>query len=83
MPSLCVRWKMCRNFTINFIIRIAEIELNILSSQCLDRCIGQKEFLSKEVTAWEARRNQRAASTNRQFTTQDARIKLKHPYPSL
>lgn len=64
-------------------LNMAEIELNILSSQCLDQRIGQKEFLSKEVTAWEARRNQRAASINWQFTTQDARIKLKHLYPSL
>ena len=64
-------------------LNMAEIELNVLSNQCLDRRIEQKELLSKEVVAWEARRNQRAASTNWQFTTQDARIKLKHLYPSL
>ena len=64
-------------------LNMAEIELNVLSDQCLDQRIGQKEILSQEVTAWEAQRNQRAASTNWQFTTHDARIKLKHLYPSL
>lgn len=64
-------------------LNMAEIELNVLSNQCLDRRIEQQELLSKEVAAWEARRNQRATSTNWQFTTQDARIKLKHLYPSL
>ncbi|MFO7631279.1 MAG: IS630 family transposase, partial [Caldilinea sp.] len=49
----------------------------------LDQRIGQKETLSNEVIAWETRRNQRAAATNWQFTTQDARVKLKHLYPSL
>jgi hypothetical protein len=64
-------------------LNMAEIELNVLSNQCLDQRIAQKELLSNEVIAWETRRNQRAAATNWQFTTQDARIKLKHLYPSL
>lgn len=64
-------------------LNMAEIELNVLSNQCLDQRIGQKELLINEVIAWETRRNQRAATTNWQFTTQDARIKLKHLYPSL
>jgi len=64
-------------------LNMAEIELNVLSNQCLDRRIEQKEILINEVTAWEIRRNQRAAFTNWRFTTQDARIKLKHLYPSL
>ena len=64
-------------------LTMAEIELNVLSNQCLDRRIDQKETLRYETIAWEIRRNQRAASTSWQFTTQDARIKLKHLYPSL
>jgi hypothetical protein len=63
-------------------LNIAEIELNVLSSQCLDRRIGDKETLIKEVVAWNHDRNQQAASVNWQFTTQDARVKLKRLYPS-
>jgi hypothetical protein len=63
-------------------LNIAEIELNVLSSQCLDRRIGDKETLIKEVVAWNHGRNQQAASVNWQFTTQDARVKLKRLYPS-
>lgn len=63
-------------------LNIAEIELNVLNSQCLDRRIGDKETLKKEVAAWLVERNQRAASIHWQFTTQDARVKLRHLYPS-
>lgn len=63
-------------------LNIAEIELNVLNSQCLDRRIPNKETLIKEVVAWNLVRNQKAASVNWQFTTQDARIKLKRLYPS-
>lgn len=64
-------------------LNMAEIELNVLTNQCLDRRIGQKEQLIREIAAWQAQRNQNAASTNWRFTTDDARIKLKHLYPSL
>ncbi len=63
-------------------LNIAEIELNVLNSQCLDRRFGDKETLINEVTAWNKDRNQRAASVNWQFTTQNARVKLKRLYPS-
>lgn len=63
-------------------LNIAEIELNVLNNQCLDRRIPDKQTLLKEVAAWNANRNQQAASVNWQFTTQDARIKLKRLYPS-
>ena len=63
-------------------LNMAEIELNVLNSQCLDRRIGDKESLIAEVTAWNEERNQRAAGVNWQFTTSDARIKLKRLYPS-
>jgi hypothetical protein len=63
-------------------LNMAEIELNVLSSQCLDRRIADKEFLITEVAAWEGHRNQHASTVNWQFTTADARIKLRKLYPS-
>jgi len=63
-------------------LNIAEIELNVLSSQCLDRRIGDKETLVNEVSAWNSDRNRKAACVDWQFTTQDARVKLKRLYPS-
>jgi hypothetical protein len=63
-------------------LNMAEIELNVLGRQCLDRRIGDKDTLTGEVAAWEEQRNQNAATVNWQFATQDARIKLKKLYPS-
>jgi hypothetical protein len=63
-------------------LNMAEIELNVLSSQCLDRRIPDKKLLVTEVAAWEAQRNQHASTVNWQFTTADARIKLRKLYPS-
>ena len=63
-------------------LNMAEIELNVLSSQCLDRRIPDKMLLVTEVAAWEAQRNQNASTVNWQFTTADARIKLRKLYPS-
>ena len=60
---------------------LAESELGVLTSQCLDRRISDKEFLTKEVAAWEAERNKKHIKANWRFTTEDARIKLKHLYP--
>ena len=62
---------------------MAEIELSILSRQCLDRRIPDMETLEREVTAWQQRRNSLGATTDWRFTTADARIKLKHLYPSM
>jgi hypothetical protein len=61
---------------------MAESELGVLSSQCLDRRIPDKQFLADEVAAWEEDRNKNHAKADWQFTTPDARIKLKHLYPS-
>jgi DDE superfamily endonuclease len=61
----------------------AEIELSVLSRQCLDRRIPDKETLQQEVAAWEEPRNAKGASVNWRFTTADARIKLKRLYPSI
>jgi len=62
---------------------LAESELGVLSSQCLDRRIPDKQTLIDEVAAWEDDRNAHNAKADWQFTTKDARIKLKHLYPSI
>ena len=61
---------------------MAEIELSILSRQCLDRRIDNAEELTREVAAWEAERNASKAKVNWRFTTDNARIKLAKLYPS-
>ena len=63
-------------------LNIAEIELSVLSRQCLDRRIPDASTLIREIRAWEANRNNRASEVHWQFTTQDARIKLKKLYPT-
>lgn len=62
-------------------LNVAEIELRVLSVQCLDRRISDKESLAREVAAWEASRNSVCAAVDWQFTTHDARRKLKRLYP--
>ncbi len=64
-------------------LNVAEIELSILSRQCLSRRIGDKDTLTSEVAAWETDRNNARMKVDWQFTTDDARIKLKHLYPSI
>lgn len=61
---------------------MAEIELSVLARQCLDRRIGSLDSLRQQVAAWEETRNQRKSAVDWRFTTADARIKLKHLYPS-
>jgi hypothetical protein len=62
---------------------LAESELGVLSSQCLDRRIPDKQTLIDEIAAWERDRNANHAKADWQFTTANARIKLKHLYPSI
>ncbi len=62
---------------------MAESERGVLSSQCLDRRIPDKQTLIDEIAAWEDDRNANQAKADWQFTTADARIKLKHLYPSI
>ena len=62
---------------------LAESELSVLSGQCLDRRIADKQTLVEEVAAWEATRNKNHTKADWQFTTADARVKLKRMYPSL
>ena len=60
---------------------MAESELGVLSTQCLDRRIPDKQTLISEVAAWQDNRNTHHAKADWQFTTEDARIKLKRLYP--
>jgi hypothetical protein len=62
-------------------LNMAEIELSVLSRQCLDRRIGEAEVLRKEIGAWQRKRNQVNRTVDWQFTAADARIKLKRLYP--
>jgi hypothetical protein len=64
-------------------LNVAEIELSVLSRQCLDQRIETAEALRRQVTAWEEPRNDRAAEVQWRFTTANARIKLRHLYPTL
>jgi len=63
-------------------LNVAEIELNVMINQCLNRRIDSIEVLCQEVSAWQAGRDRRQAKVNWQFTTADARIKLKRLYPT-
>jgi uncharacterized small protein (DUF1192 family) len=62
-------------------LNMAESELAVLASQCLDRRIPDKATLEREVAAWQAQRNKRHAKADWRFTTDDARLKLKTLYP--
>src|SRR5665213_1362584 len=62
---------------------MAESELGVLASQCLDRRVPDKQNLIEEVAAWEASRNKNHTKADWQFTTADARVKLKRLYPTL
>jgi hypothetical protein len=61
---------------------MAEIELAMLAGQCLDRRLADRATLEQEVTAWQAARNRASRGVNWRFTTKDARIKLRHLYPT-
>jgi hypothetical protein len=63
-------------------LNMAEIELSVLQRQCLDRRLGNRVTMEGEVAAWVAARNAAATTIDWQFTTTDARIKLKRLYPS-
>jgi hypothetical protein len=63
-------------------LNMAEIELNVLMGQCLNRRIDSMEEIKKEVKAWEDARNNKNAKINWQFTADNARIKLRKLYPT-
>ena len=62
-------------------LNIAEIELSALTRQCLDRRINNLDTLNTELTAWQHTTNTDQRQVNWQFTTEDARTKLRHLYP--
>ena len=64
-------------------LNIAEIELNVLARQCFCQMIGDKTTLVGQVAAWETARNAQQKGVDWQFTTADARIKLKRLYPRI
>jgi hypothetical protein len=57
--------------------------LSVLSEQCLDRRLADRATLEREVAAWQAARNGAGRGVDWRFTTEDARIKLKHLYPAI
>jgi DDE superfamily endonuclease len=63
-------------------LNMAEIELAMLAGQCLNRRLADRATLEREVAAWQAARNRAGRGVNWRFTTEDARIKLKHLYPA-
>jgi hypothetical protein len=64
-------------------LNMAEIELSVLSRQCLDRRIASAEEMKQEVQRWQDDRNEREIGVQWRFTTADARIKLRKLYPTL
>ena len=63
-------------------LNMAEIELNVLNGQCLNRRIDDISLVKSEVEAWQNHRNNKDARINWQFTTKKARVKLKRLYPT-
>lgn len=62
-------------------LNMAEIELNVLMGQCLNRRIDNIKTMKKEVCAWQQNRNNKKSTINWQFTTNKSRVKLKRLYP--
>jgi hypothetical protein len=64
-------------------LNLAEIELSVLARQCLNRRVGDRATMERQVAAWTAARNAAATAIDWRFTTADARIKLKRLYPAI
>lgn len=62
-------------------LNMAEVEISVLTKQCLDRRLGSQEIVVKEVGAWETERNNLKATIDWRFTIPNARDKLKRLYP--
>ena len=77
----------CQGFSSFFLSAVRtlswEIELSVLTGQCLNRRIGTDGELSREITAWEQVRNRAGSKIDWRFTTSDARIKLRKLYPTI
>ena len=79
--SLCSRLEIVYTPKHGSWLNIAEIELSVLTRQCLSRRIPDIETLRRETKAWETRRNTEAKQVDWQWTTNEARIRLKRLYP--
>ena len=64
-------------------LNMAECEFSVLARQCLDRRIADISTLREQVMVWKAGRNENTKAAQWRFTTEDARIKLKHLYPAI
>jgi len=64
-------------------LNVAEIELSVFTKQCLDRRIPDLATLQQEAKAWYRKRNANQKAVDRQFTTEDARVKLRRLYPQI
>lgn len=64
-------------------LNMAEIELQVLNGQCLNRHIPTMKKITEEVDAWQTQRNNKNSQINWQFTNKEARVKLKRLYPSI
>ena len=62
---------------------MAEIEFSVLTRQCLSRRVPDQAALIQQVAAWQSERNAKQLTVDWQFTSADARVKLKHLYPLL
>jgi hypothetical protein len=86
-PSVARR--LCERFEIHHTpkhgswLNMAELEIGVMSRQCLDRRIATIEKMAEEVQSWVAQRNKEKTTVHWQFTTADARIKLRHLYPRI
>ena len=86
-PELALR--LCERFEIHYTpkhgswLNMAELEISVLSRQCLGQRIPSIKKMDSEVQSWVANRNSQKATVRWQFTTDDARIKLQHLYPRI
>jgi transposase len=82
-------WRLAQRFEVHYTpkhgswLNMAEIELSVLSRQCLNRRIADQATVEREVAAWVSARNARKLAVDWRFTTSDARVKLKKLYPSI
>ena len=81
--------RLCERFEIHYTpkhgswLNMAELEIGVLSRQCLGRRIASITKMAEEVQSWVAQRNKEKTTVHWQFTTADARIKLRHLYPRI
>ena len=81
--------RLCERFEIHYTpkhgswLNMAELEIGVMSRQCLGRRIAAIEKMAAEVQSWAAQRNKEKNTVHWQFTTADARIKLRHLYPRI